>query len=94
MGRKCLIICGRFGRVSKMEGKRNVYSNPEQVEAALQNWGIYVDRRVVTIPESEIVGLKLWGMIDYLIHHAKYADCWLRIPDKGKSRRERRREND
>lgn len=62
--------------------EKAVYENPDDVERNLAGKKIYIDRRVVLLPESQPIGLKVWGMIDYMIHHAKMADNWLRVPDR------------
>lgn len=49
-----------------------------EVETKLAAIGIRVNERRVLVPQRTHIGIKRWGMIDYLLHHAGCTG-WIRV---------------
>lgn len=59
-----------------MNEDRQVYSDPDAVTHKLRMCGAIIEGMVITLRRDH-VGIKMWGMVDYLCHHSGRAFRWV-----------------
>jgi uncharacterized protein YutD len=60
-----------------MGNTKNIYADADAAINRLRNNGIYTQNKLVEIPKTKSVGIKLWGAIDYLKNYCGYGYCRL-----------------